>query len=1041
MKRSWKKKASVWTMAAAMTVSYIPQYSFAEETTENIKQETQTQTIEEQTLLENLTSEALATESIPDTTPETTIGAPTESVPETSLQVPTESASESVPETSSQTPSESVTPTSSQEESSTQESTPQSSAEASTEEETSEEESSEEESTEETTEETTPEETTTEEPEWSEQAPKEDTKGLTFSFSEDGQTVSITGFDGSRSVVEIPETYGGAKVTSIAAGAFRGQTMITDVVIPEGVTYIGREAFAGCSALVRVQIPTSVTQVGANLFEGTPYDSTLTGELVYINSILYRCQSDAVTVSIRQGTTVIAEEAFINRVNLAAIVVPDGVSYIGSNAFKNCSALSQIEIPKSVRDIVANAFDGTKWYEDRKHEMIYINDLLYRVPAEIIVQSEQPTGSLSDKDAAELAKSGVATQIVPNTNVIVKEDITTICTLAFANMPVQKVQLPSTLTTIRYGAFQNCTALKQITLPESMTFIEGGAFQNCSALSSILVPQNVTYLGASAFSGCTSLTSATLPQAITRISSGLFENCSSLTTVQASSALTSIGSRAFAETSALSSFTFPQTLTAVGAESFTGSGIVTANLPQSVTYLGAGAFADCTKLVYAQVPAAIQAIRERTFRNCTELKNVSIPEGIRYIGAAAFQNDVSLQTVDFAQSLLTICDNAFEGSGVGEGLVLPSALRTIGSRAFAGCMRLTSLTIPADVRKMGSQAFADGSSPSIVCAFSRTTYMSKLASGWVADWGSGLGALTFTGGAVNDEQKAAFLQMICKLVPDFNASEANGTLYSGIIGRLGVSAKAGGEAASMLGIASEQAQEGWIRIPELSTRRAILNLTGIWMQDYCPANTGVEDVYYADGWYYINEVSFAETLTKGYLPKGQNGSGYSFFDSYDAPTGMMDGAVTVLLSESDNDYGIAAQVRSSEKITDGRYINVYESVEERELSESIKDIWMTESASYQFDNYSRILTVQSLVSPDAGIETHFRYSCKPGEDDDTFTMEWKGMDEANIDQVRTFTVSVDEETQAMKLTDVQTQEEITLNSLAQQASQPTMSAQ
>lgn len=1034
MKRSWKKKASVWTMAAAMTVSYIPQYSFAEENTEIIKQETQTQTIEEQTILESPTSEALAT------IPETTIEAPTESVPETSLQVPTESSSESVPETSSQTPSESITPTSSQEESSTQESTPQSSAEASTEEKTSEEESTKE-TTEETTEETTPEETTTEEPEWSEQAPNEDTKGLTFSFSEDGQTVSITGFDGSRSVVEIPETYGGAKVTSIAAGAFRGQTMITDVVIPEGVTYIGREAFAGCSALVRVKIPTSVTQVGANLFEGTPYDSTLTGELVYINSILYRCQSDAVTVSIRQGTTVIAEEAFINRVNLAAIVVPDGVSYIGSNAFKNCSALSQIEIPKSVRDIVANAFDGTKWYEDRKHEMIYINDLLYRVPAEIIVQSEQPTGSLRDKDAAELAKSGVATQIIPYTDVIVQGETTTICTLAFANTPVQKVQLPSTLTTIHYGAFQNCTALKQITLPESMTFIEGGAFQNCSVLSSILVPQNVTYLGASAFSGCTSLTSATLPQAITRISSGLFENCSSLTTVQASSALTSIGSRAFAETSALSSFTFPQTLTAVGAESFTGSGIVTANLPQSVTYLGAGAFADCTKLVYAQVPAAIQAVRERTFRNCTELKNVSIPEGIRYIGAAAFQNDVSLQTVDFAQSLLTICDNAFEGSGVGEGLVLPPALRTIGSRAFAGCMRLTSLTIPADIRKMGSQAFADGSSPSIVCAFSRTTYMSKLASGWVADWGSGLGALTFTGGAVNDEQKAAFLQMICKLVPDFNASEANNTLYSGIIGRLGVSAKAGGEAASLLGIVSEQAQEGWIRIPELSTRRAILNLTGIWMQDYCPANTGVEDVYYADGWYYINEVSFAETLTKGYLPKGQNGSGYTFFDSYDAPTGMMDGAVTVLLSESDNDYGIAAQVRSSEKITDGRYINVYESVEERELSESIKDIWMTESASYQFDNYSRILTVQSLVSPDAGIDTHFRYSCKPGEDDGTFTMEWKGMDEANIDQVRTFTVSVDEETQAMKLTDAQTQEEITLNSIAQQANQPTMSGQ
>lgn len=1026
MKRSWKKKASVWTMAAAMTVSYIPQYSFAEETTENIKQETQTQTIEEQTILESPTPEALAT------IPETTIEAPTESVPETSLQIPTESSSESVPETSSQAPSESITPTSSQEESSTQESTPQSSAEASTEEKTSEEETSEEESTEETT----PEETTTEEPEWSEQAPKEDTKGLTFSFSEDGQTVSITGFDGSRSVVEIPETYGGAKVTSIAAGAFRGQTMITDVVIPEGVTYIGREAFAGCSALVRVQIPTSVTQVGANLFEGTPYDSTLTGELVYINSILYRCQSDAVTVSIRQGTTVIAEEAFINRVNLVAIVVPDGVSYIGSNAFKNCSALSQIEIPKSVRDIVANAFDGTKWYEDRKHEMIYINDLLYRAPAEVAASTVDPT-----TPTGEVQESKPQTEYVPIVNATVKEGITTICTLAFANTSVETVQLPSTLTSIRYGAFQNCTALRQITLPESVTFIEGGSFQNCTALGSIVIPQNVSYLGAAAFAGCSTLNSAILPQKMTRVSSSLFENCTALATVQVSNALTSIGSRAFAGTSALSVFTFPQTLTSIGAESFSGSAIGYAYLPQSVSFIGAGAFSGCTKLTTVELPAAIEAVRDRTFRNCTELKQITIPEGIRYIGAAAFQNDVSLQTVDFAQSLLTICDNAFEGSGVGEGLVLPPALRTIGSRAFAGCMRLTSLTIPADVRKMGSQAFADGSSPSIVCAFSRTTYMSKLASGWVSDWGSGLGALTFTGGAVNDEQKAAFLQMICKLVPDFNASEANGTLYSGIIGRLGVSAKAGGEAASMLGIVSEQVKEGWIRIPELSTRRAILNLTGLWMQDYCPANTGVEDVYYADGWYYINEVSFAETLTKGYLPKGQNGSGYSFFDSYDAPTGMMDGAVTVLLSESDNDYGIAAQVRSSEKITDGRYINVYESVEERELSESITDIWTTESASYQFDNYSRILTVQSLVSPDAGLETHFRYSCKPGEDDSTFTMEWKGMDEANIDQVRTFTVSVDKETQAMKLTDAQTQEEITLDSLAQQANQPTMSGQ
>lgn len=101
-----------------------------------------------------------------------------------------------------------------------------------------------------------------------------------------------------------------------------------------------------------------------------------------------------------------------------------------------------------------------------------------------------------------MQESKPQTEYVPIVNATVKEGITTICTLAFANTSVETVQLPSTLTSIRYGAFQNCTALRQITLPESVTFIEGGSFQNCTALGSIVIPQNVSYLGAAAFAGC-----------------------------------------------------------------------------------------------------------------------------------------------------------------------------------------------------------------------------------------------------------------------------------------------------------------------------------------------------------------------------------------------------------------------------------------------------------------------------------------------------------------------------------------------------------
>ena len=133
MKRSWKKKASVWTMAAAMTVSYIPQYVSAEETTqsgtvietqsdplaemqtETLMQETPMETTSQpQTLSENETlaettsqTQVLSENTTPESIPETTTQATSEGIPETSTQAPTES----VPETSAQpseTPSESI---------------------------------------------------------------------------------------------------------------------------------------------------------------------------------------------------------------------------------------------------------------------------------------------------------------------------------------------------------------------------------------------------------------------------------------------------------------------------------------------------------------------------------------------------------------------------------------------------------------------------------------------------------------------------------------------------------------------------------------------------------------------------------------------------------------------------------------------------------------------------------------------------------------------------------------------------------------------
>ena len=61
------------------------------------------------------------------------------------------------------------------------------------------------------------------------------------------------------------------------------------------------------------------------------------------------------------------------------------------------------------------------------------------------------------------------------------------------------IEIPQGVTSIRSGAFQNCTSLASIEIPQGVTSIGSGAFQNCTSLASIKIPQGVTSIGSVAF--------------------------------------------------------------------------------------------------------------------------------------------------------------------------------------------------------------------------------------------------------------------------------------------------------------------------------------------------------------------------------------------------------------------------------------------------------------------------------------------------------------------------------------------------------------
>ena len=310
---------------------------------------------------------------------------------------------------------------------------------------------------------------------------------------------SITGYTGSSSVVVIPEELGGFKVLAIGSSAFRGNSALTEVVIPDTVTSIGGLVFQNCVNLRKVTLSKRLKTMGASAF----------GNCASLTEI-------EIPKSLTEVTSIDLTGCFEGCGKLSKVTFEEGTTQVVPKLFRNCPGLTSIEIPESVTSIGYNAFSGSALEEITFHDGL------------------QTIG----KDAFSGTK--LTSMKLPDT-------VTTIGAMAFQNCNLlQTVELSAKLETLGSSAFKNCGTLTSIVIPKSLKKISSSysPFEGCANLSDVTFEAGITQIPAYLFRNCTGFTTITLPTGVTSIGSNAFAS-SALEEIIIPATVTTIGYGAF----------------------------------------------------------------------------------------------------------------------------------------------------------------------------------------------------------------------------------------------------------------------------------------------------------------------------------------------------------------------------------------------------------------------------------------------------------------------------------------------------------------
>ena len=363
-----------------------------------------------------------------------------------------------------------------------------------------------------------------------------------------------------------------------AENLYLNKDLVTELVVPEGVTEIKKYAFYGYDKITNVTIPGSVTSIGSNAFNkanavidiAAEAPATVGSSAFHANAVLvvpdaavdtykaawsdYAAQiagrSDAyVTVDVEamEATSGIMESLGVNKVgSVAKLAVKGSINSYDIIQFRDKMPLLR-ELDLSEATVVASdkAFYNGNCTKD--------NDL-----------GNYAFYNLSNLHFVKLPKNLVA-----------------VGSYAFNGCSsLRELEIPETVQSIGKEAFYNCSLLVEVAIPEGVKSLQGSTFYDCSNLKKVTLPDGLEEIGSWAFRGCSNLKDIKLPPTVKTIASYAFYNCSALEEIRIPSSVTSIGDNAFSSCSKLNRvYTYTVEPTAIQENTFSTFGTATLYVP------------------------------------------------------------------------------------------------------------------------------------------------------------------------------------------------------------------------------------------------------------------------------------------------------------------------------------------------------------------------------------------------------------------------------------------------------------------------------